>query len=499
VNRFLNFGLVYNIVFDLGQYNYQRASNKTFTFYTSYTGDKYKLYFSAGINNLTSFENGGVQKNADLNTKNALDIQTNLGALDIAYSSLKNRNILLVQRYTLSSDPVIKKDSNSPKRSGFFGLSGTFSHIFEYETNIRRYQDAYPKSGYFDTIFVTPNITFDSIYSKSIKNTVRFDFSTDESRKFALGGGVGIRNEISRYFYIIPTPYTLVAGNAVLRENSNILIGKLYNNIGDKFGWLATGELYVTGYRVGDFNMNGEISKSFDLKKGRASWLITGSIMNRQPSIWYDHWGSNNFEWDNNFKKEFRIDLGTAFKYPARKTELKFNYAIIKNYADFGLDTLPAQYSGGLSVASVALKNELKLWMFHLASDVIIQKSSNSEVLDLPLATVRSAAYFERLFRFKKTGGRLNAQLGVDVTYNTIYHPYSYMPATGIFYRQDAMTAGDYPFINIFLNFKIKRTRLFAMFDHVNAKMMGYNYEMVPNYPMNIRMLRYGLAWTFYD
>jgi hypothetical protein len=499
VNRFLNFGLIYDIVFSLGQYNYQRSSDKTFTFYTSYTGDKYKLYFSAGINNLISFENGGIKDSTELNLTNTLDIQTKLGALSTASSTLKNRNLLLVQRYTFSSNPVVKKGSTSHTSSGFFGLSGTFSHIFEFETNVRRYHDIYPTSGFYKNILITPKITFDSIYSKSIKNTLRFDFSTDETRKFTLGGGVGIRNEIYRYFYIIPTPYTLAANASVLHESSNVLVGRLYNNIGDKFRWLATGDLYVTGYRAGDFNLNGEISKSFDLKKGRASWLITGSMMNIQPSIWYDHWGSNNFEWNNNFKKEFRIDLGTAFKYPAKKTELKFNYAIIKNYTDFGIDTLPSQYSGGLSIAAFTIKNELRAWKFHLASDIIIQKSSNSNVLDLPLATVRSAGYFEYFFRFPKTGGRLNTQLGVDVTYNTIYHPYAYMPATGRFYRQDNVTAGNYPFINVFLNFKIKRTRLFVMYDHLNAKWMGYNYEMVPSYPMNIRMLRYGLAWTFYD
>jgi hypothetical protein len=222
-------------------------------------------------------------------------------------------------------------------------------------------------------------------------------------------------------------------------------------------------------------------------------------MVNLQPSIWYDHWGSNNFKWDNNFKKEFRIDLGTAFRYPARKIELKFNYAIIKNYADFDTTAHPSQYTGGLSVASVTLKNELRAWKFHLSSDVIVQKSTNSDILDLPLVTVRSAGYFENLFRFAKTGGKLYMQLGVDVTYNTVYHPYGYMPASGIFYRQVNATAGDYPFINLFLNFKVKRTRIFIMFDHANAKLMGYHYEVVPNYPMNIRMLRYGLAWTFYD
>ena len=499
INRFINFGLIYDIVFSLGQYNYQRSADKTFTFYSSYTGEKYKVYFSAGINNLLSYENGGIIMISDLNQPNTFDVPTQLGALDKANSDLKNHNILLVQRYTIGGNPVVKKDSTSHKRSGFFGLSGTFSHIFMFENNARTYKDADPTSGFYDNIFITKTVTSDSVYSRTIKNTVRFDFSTDETRKFALGGGAGIRNEISRYYFIVPIPFPLFAAPSILHENSNVLIGKLFNNIGNKFGWQATGELYATGYRAGDFNLNGEISKSFDWKKGRASWLITGSMKNTQPSIWYDRWGGNNFGWDKNLKKEFRIDLGTTFKYPARKTELKLNYAIIKNYVDFDTTAHPSQYSGGLSVASVAVKNELRAWKFHLASDVIIQKTSNSEILDLPLVTVRSAGYFEQLIRFLKTGGKLNLQLGVDVTYNTVYHPYAYMPATGRFYRQDNVTAGDYPFINVFLNLKIKRTRIFVMFDHVNSKLMGYDYLMVPSYPMNIRMLRYGLAWTFYD
>jgi hypothetical protein len=318
-----------------------------------------------------------------------------------------------------------------------------------------------------------------------------------------LGGGAGIRNELSSYHFIVPTVFPEAGGNVTLNRNSNILLGRLFNNIGDKFRWVTTGELYLTGYKIGDFTLNGEIMKSFDLRKGRVSWLINGSVMNKQPSIWYEHWGGNNFAWNNNFKKEFRLDIGTSLKYPARRTEVKFNYAVIKNYADFGTDALPSQYSGALSVAAITIKNDLRLWKFHLTSDVILQQSSNQDILDLPLATVRSAGYFEHLFRFNKTGGRLNAQLGADVTYNTTYHPYGYMPATGRFYRQESLTAGNYPYINLFINLKVKRTRIFVMFDHVNAGLMGlstrYNYLMVPDYPQNIRMLRYGLAWTFYN
>jgi hypothetical protein len=297
----------------------------------------------------------------------------------------------------------------------------------------------------------------------------------------------------------MPTHDTNYADTAAWRRSNNVIVGRLFNDIGEKFRWVANGELFLTGPRAGDFDLNGRISKTFIWKKGKAEWDITGSVMSRQPSFWCDLWGSNNFEWHNNLKKEFRINIGTVFSYPARKAELKFNYAIIDNYTDFNTIALPSQHEGGLSVVAITASKELRAWKFHLATDMLVQKSSNSDILDLPLLTVRSAGFFEHLFRFRQTNGKLNTQIGADVTYHTLYYPYAWMPSSGRFYREDKDQTGNYPFLNVFLNLKLQRTRIFIMFDHVNSGLMGKNYFFIPSYPLNIRMFRYGLAWTFYN
>lgn len=498
VNRFLNFGLIYDIIFNLGQYNYQRADDKAFTFYSSYTGPKYKLYFSSGINSLTSLENGGITDNEQLRLLKTRDVPVSLGGLNTAKSILKNNNILLVQRYTVG-ERTESTDTIKKKPSGFLGLSGTFSHVFIWENNKRTYSDNYPGSGFYDTAFISSSVTLDSLSSRSLKNTIRFDFTTDETRKVRLGGGVGLRNELFRYSQIIPTHDNGAADTLAWKKSNNAVVGKLFNNIGDKFRWFATGELFLTGYRAGDFSLKGEISKSFVWKKGAATWDITGGIINRQPSFWYGQWGSNHFEWHNDLNKEFIVEFGTRFSYPARKTELKLNYAIIDNYTGFDNFALPSQHTGGLSVASLLISKEFRAWKFHLSGDVLAQISSNAEILDLPLLSIRSAGYFEHLFKFRQTNGRLNTQFGVDLIYHTLYYPYSYMPATGRFFRQDQIKTGNYPFINVFLNLKLKRARIFVMVDHVNSGFMGYDYFMIPTYPMNFRMLRYGTAWTFYN
>jgi hypothetical protein len=499
VNRKLNFGLVYDIVYNLGQYSYQRADDKDFAFNGSYRGEKYKAYFAAGLNNFTTNENGGIEDKSQLETLDPKNVAVNLGGLDKAQSYLKNRNLMVVQRYTVGGKKPVVKDSTKTRDPKSFKLSGIFSHIFILDGTRRTYSDDKPLSGFYSSVYADSTQTFDSLYARSIKNTIRFDFTTDESRKFRLGGGVGIRNELFKYSQIVPTHDTLLADTSHWRKHNNVLIGKLYNNIGDKFYWMATGELFLTGYRFGDFDLNGVISKSFSWKKGIASWKINGSVANRQPSFWYEQWGSNHFEWQKNLSKEFRIDLGTSFSYPARNMELRFNYAIIDNFTTFDTLALPSQHTGGLSVASLSVRKDLRAWKFHLNTDLLVQKSSNAEVLDLPLATVRATGYFEHLFIFKKTDGQLNTQIGAEVLYHTPYYPYSYMPATGRFYRQDKVQTGNYPFINVFINLKLRRTRIFVMFDHINSGFMGYDYYQVPTYPMNIRMLRYGLAWTFYD
>lgn len=499
INRFFNFGLVYDIVNSPGQYRYQQSNDNNFTFHTSYTGDRYKLYFAFGLNNIISGENGGVVDMNQLGSFETREVAVKLGGLNKAEGMLKNRSFLLVQRYSVNRNRTNGSDTVPVLESGSFRINGTFSHILQLENNRRTYSDNLPSSGFYDSIYISSERTFDSLYHRSLKNTLRFDFATDETRKFKLGGGAGIRNELIRYSQIIPVHDSTRADTAEWRRVNNSLVGRLYSDIGDKFSWNAEGELFLSGYRAGDFSLTGYITKSFDLKKGRAAWIITGGITSRQPSFWYEQWGGNHFEWKNNLNKEFRIDAGTTFSFPARTLNLKFNYAIIDNYTDFNSQAVPSQHTGGLSVAALMISKGIKAWKFHLDADLLLQRSSNKDILDLPLATARAAGYFDHLFIFRKTNGQLYVQTGFDVKIHTDYYAYAYMPATGRFYRQVSEQIGNYPFIDVFLNIKLKRTRIFLMVDHVNSGLTGYDYFLIPDYPLNIRMFRYGIAWTFYD
>ncbi len=504
INRKLNFGMIYDIIFNLGQYSNQRAEDKTFTFYTSYTGSVYKLYVSAGLNGLFGQENGGIVTKDDLDVEiaNTKDVPVKLGSLNDASSFLRNRNLLVVQRFSfLGAKP--DRDTVPKKIMDRVPLTGTFSHIFQLDYSRRMYRDASPQSGFYDSIYINNSATFDSLSSKNIKNTFRVNFVTDTTRLVSFSTGFGLRNENFWFSQIIPGQDTIVADTANWFRGDNVLVGSFGQKIGKMFRWNANGELFFDRYRQGDFLLSGLASQSFQMKKGKLEWQGTLVLNKRTPSFWFTQWGGNHFKWNLDLEKESRLELGTRVIYPARNLDIKLNYALLKNYLDFDTLALPSQDTSFLNVMTLSFRKDFRLWKFHFVPDVIVQTSSNTDLLDLPLATVKAAAFIEHVFNFAKTNGRLATQLGVDVTYHTLYHPYSYMPATGRFYRQTQAETGEYPFVNLFLNIKLKRTRFFLMFDHLNYGMMNpevlYNYELVPLYPITTRRFSFGLAWTFYN
>jgi outer membrane receptor protein involved in Fe transport len=90
-------------------------------------------------------------------------------------------------------------------------------------------------------------------------------------------------------------------------------------------------------------------------------------------------------------------------------------------------------------------------------------------------------------------------QIGASVFYSSAYYADAYMPATAQFYLQDNKKYGNYPYIDFFVNAKVKNVRVFFKIDHLNSGWMGNTYIPVQNYPMNGRAFKVGFSWRFFD
>ncbi len=104
--------------------------------------------------------------------------------------------------------------------------------------------------------------------------------------------------------------------------------------------------------------------------------------------------------------------------------------------------------------------------------------------------------------QFKLAKKVLSVQLGADVRYFTKYNAPAYMPAIQNFYLQPEegkVEIGGYPIVNVYANLHLKRTRFYVMMYHVNQGISRPDYFLSPHYPINPRVLKFGLSWNFYD
>jgi hypothetical protein len=73
------------------------------------------------------------------------------------------------------------------------------------------------------------------------------------------------------------------------------------------------------------------------------------------------------------------------------------------------------------------------------------------------------------------------------------------MPGLGAFYVQNEKQTGGYPWLDVYLSANIKKWNGFVKYSHVSEGLLGYDYQMLPNYPIAPRALRMGVAWRFYN
>ena len=95
----------------------------------------------------------------------------------------------------------------------------------------------------------------------------------------------------------------------------------------------------------------------------------------------------------------------------------------------------------------------------------------------------------------------LKVDFGADIRYFTKYYAPDYSPALGQYTTQDNgvnnIEIGNYPIINVYANMHLKQTRFFVMMSHVNYS--DGNAFMVPHYPTNQSIIRFGLSWNFFN
>ena len=216
------------------------------------------------------------------------------------------------------------------------------------------------------------------------------------------------------------------------------------------------------------------------------------------PDFIFQRFSSNNFRWNNNFKK-VNMKFARIYFWGQHNFNVSLSVNNVSNYIYFNSQALPAQLKSWLiNIYSAQLTKGFfsKGYGFNLNNKILYQYvSGSSNVIRIPPIILESSLYYENKF-FKRA---LTAQVGFDIFYNSAYFANAYMPATGQFYLQNEKKIGNYPYVDFFINGKIKSVRMFLKIEHINAGLSTFTYYMVPHYPLSERAFKFGLSWRFLD
>ncbi len=511
VNKDLNFGLVMNFLSGEGQYAFQKQQKRTFGFFGSYLGKRYAVFGHVSVNNIKAQENGGIRSKEFLEANKPRDVPVNLGFESKAETILKNTNFQILNYYAFGKFRAERKDTTAAEKSSDEPRLpqgwGRLSYKLRYEKVSHSYTDHNPRSGFYRNIYYDSLLTYDTTWYRQWVNEAALELQSNPKRKFSVSSRFGLRNEMEKYAENGETDTIInthkgdtLATNMHNHYISNTsLFGEIYNNIGERFLWKAWGSLYMLGYKAGNTEIHGTMQNTMGKKEKPLFLYLYGDFILRRPVYRMNHFTSNHFVWENDFKFEKNLTGGIRFRAPSAHAGVQLQMTLLNQYVYFDSLALPAQHDGSLVLYNLELNKDFYLWKFSFQNQICLQQSSAPDVMPLPLFCFRNSTAFNHTFFFKSTGGILHMQLGLDIYYQSSWYGYAYMPATGQFYVQQKTKIGNYPFMDAYLNIKIKRVRFFVKVQHFTSGLFGPDYFTVPDYPMNQLFFKLGISWTFYD
>ncbi len=494
VNPYFNFTLQIDIAKSAGQYIAQESKNNFITFYSSYNRNNWNIYTGFITNTVKNNENGGITTDSLLfEVADSELINTNLEA---STSNLKGTYYFVNGEYRFGKIIETEKDS------GLFRPIFGFSVGSQYERHQQQFTDeeetgnTFFQNTYYDSDYITDSIRFNKL-----DNVIQLKQYENAERKTSFGK----RAYLGLDFINTTTPgsdSTIYEGldtsryESIVKNYSNLYVGGgIFREKGKFWTWNFDGKIYLIGQKAGQTELSGTISKPFKvLKDSLASLVLGGFIKNTAADYFQDEFYSNHYRWNNNFNMEQRMDLNGSIISPRFKLKLTGNYAIINNFIYNNYEGIPSQTDKELLVLSAFADKDFNYRNLHFRVRALWQKASNEEFIHLPDFSGFVSAYYK--FVISKV---MFSQIGFDTRYNTKYFADAYAPSTGLFYLQNEKKYGNYPYIDVYANLRLKRTIVFFKMMNIGTSFLDGEYMTTAHYPMPRATFRFGLSWLFYD
>ena len=493
-----------------GLYLWSRTKNHNLSLAFSHTGRRYSVHAAYYNNHIEQQENGGVVgKWAIADTTFSMPSGVPMRLADAeAKNVYRNNGFFLTQSYGIPLQRLTESDFSMA------GLSAVYiGHSFEYSswskiytdlnkpyTNERDHRDengqfVSAEHNYYDHWYINPVETRDSIYERVISNRV-FVQAQPWDRNGVVGtidAGVGL--DLHTYSQFKLDDY-LTGRYTTERKTSWFAYGSVSGKIKKYVDWEGNLKFYPSGYRGGDLSVGAHLALTGYLRGHPLILEGRFTMERRSPTYWQENLFSNHYIWDTPLNKENETRLEVKFSVPDYAFEVGAWQGVVTNKIYYGSDSNVAQDNGSVSLTSVYARKDFRLGGLHLDHRVLLQWSTNQEVVPVPLLSAFLSYYYE----FWVVRDVLRLQIGLDGRYNTRYYAPGYNPALSVYYNQREEEVGNYPYLDAFVMAKWKRMRIFLKYQHVNKGLFGNGeYFSAARYPLNPGMFKIGISWGFYD
>lgn len=372
---------------------------------------------------------------------------------------------------------------------------GRLCHSFSFLNNKLYYNESSPGVSFyqpFDTLMNASKST-DTTLVRAIKNTVKWSSlgyqKYNDDIPFYLYAGV------THGFYQVKR-YDYLEGETVLARNYNQLSvnGGIIVNLFKSTRITGQAELITLGYQIGDFDVKGQWKQFIGTSTKNYGQATFDMELKRQSANWFEEsYYSNHFRWENNFNASTYLTFNLRYSYKTYSIGVK--QTSIANMIYFGTDARPTQNDGMFSIREAYLNFYQRLGRFELEGFASLQKSSNEEVMHLPLVLGQlKVGYSHPIFHKAAT-----LHPSIAVRYFTKYYADAYMPATRTFYLQNDVEIGNFPFIDLALAVKVKKAHIYAAYSNMFLLTGDHNSFIAPHYPMRDSKIFIGVNWRLFN
>ena len=472
ISQLANFSFGFDKIKSKGFYNNQASSNNHLYANTWFKtkNERHKISLHIDHERIFNEHNGGVLY--DTLFEQDLLLNRNRELMDVnlssASSTINRTNLQLEQQFQFSQS--------------FDSLKNGFSHTIYTKVsgfkNERIFKDSSLNMSYYNQILIDSLITNDIIKYEGVQGVAGYQFNKCK--------GKGNLN-LSTFVKWQSLNYIQHVSDTIVKSLS---VGTNFQFKNQKFSILLDGNYYLDGYRKKDIDFKGGLNYYFTEDW---SFGLRGSYQIISPSLDLRSYYGNNTSWENTFSTTDYLSVSGSLTSEKHNLDLIVAYNDVFNPVYFNFIGEPQQINGVSQVIQFSARKEFDLKKWSIIPKMVYQYNGGYNVYRLP-------EYYADLtiaYKTKMYKNSLNVFIGADVVYYAPTEMMSFQPMVNQYNLDDTRIAGNYPFIDVFLNARIKTVRFFVKATHVNSGLFGFKYYGANNYPLKDRTIQFGLNWIF--